>query len=55
MIPTASTTDYKRVYALPSGVPVPPARTSHSQVLSYIRSDSARIPNTLPPQDLKEC
>jgi len=49
------TTDCKRVCALPSGVPIPQARTLHSQVLSYIRSDSARIPNTLPPQDLKEC
>src|SRR6202049_3961575 len=35
--------------------PAYPARTFHSQVLSYIRSDSAKIPNTLPPQDLKEC
>jgi hypothetical protein len=55
IIPTNSTADYKRVYALPSGVPIPQARTFHSQVLSYIRSDSDRIPNTLPPQDLKEC
>jgi hypothetical protein len=39
IIPTALTTDYKRVYALPSGVPIPQARTFHSQVLSYIRSD----------------